>query len=95
MSDERQPTTNDYRKRIARPVFVRTCAARYWEAADNAANAYAELVSNSGGEVIDVRPMIECDTSGDYPTTYHLRVVTYRAASPIAAPHPVYTGDDE
>ena len=83
MTDETQPQSNDFRKRIARPLFVHTVSAHYWQAADNAANDYSERVSDLGGEVIAIAPMIDNDTTGDYPVTYYLRTVTYRAPSRI------------
>jgi hypothetical protein len=81
---ERQPQTNDFRRRIARPVYVQTLAAQVWTHADSQANDFSDLVTDAGGEVLDIRPLVERDTSGDYPTTYHLRIVTYRASSRIA-----------
>lgn len=79
---DRQPS-NDFRARIARPVFVRTFADPGAGIADNAANHFAGLVADNGGEVLDIRAYHVRDTSGDYAVDDHYRVVTYKAPRQI------------
>jgi hypothetical protein len=83
MTSEKQPSSNDYRKRIARPLYVQTFSAADEHKADAKANDYSDLVTDQGGEVTRITPLVEAHYLDNETTIYHLRVVTYRAASRI------------
>jgi hypothetical protein len=70
--------------RIARPIFCRTLTSDSTQYADTAANQFSERVANEGGEVLGIQAYREVDVSGDRATTYHHRVVTYKAVRPLA-----------
>lgn len=77
----RQPGTNDFRKRTARPLYVCTFWDRGFGPAEDAANDFSELVTDLGGEVVSITAgYSQAPLSDD---AAHYRTVTYRNVSRI------------